>query len=219
MRRSAPPDEPSADSIRNPRKTVQQGYNEIADAYLAARSPDSENVHLLDDLERRLAPGARILDAGCGAGVPVARRLSRTFRVVGVDFAEHQLRKAVSLVPQARFACQDIAALGFPDAIFDAVCSYYAVIHIPRSEHARILRDFHRLLKASGLALLCLGAEDLERDVEENYFGARMYWSHYDAETNLSLLRGSGFEVIWSRVVEDDQQPGSGHLFVLSRKT
>jgi SAM-dependent methyltransferase len=202
----------------NTKKIVKAGYNTIASAYLAARSVDSEDVRLLDDLIQRLPQGARVLDAGCGAGVPVTRFLSQYFQVVGVDFAEVQIQLARQLVPQAHFVCQDITKLSFPDATFDAICSYYAIIHIPRHAHEALLQDFYRLLKPSGLALLCLGAGDLESDIVEDCLGARMYWSHYDVETNLDLISACGFELIWSQVVADATSPGSGHLFVLVQK-
>jgi ubiquinone/menaquinone biosynthesis C-methylase UbiE len=202
----------------NRKETVRAGYNAIAERYLASRTTDSDDVRLLGDFVRRLPPDARILDAGCGAGVPVTRFLCRFHRVVGVDFAEAQVRMARRLVPSARFVCQDMTMLGFPDETFDGICSYYAIIHIPRREHNAILRHFYRLLKPSGAVLLCLGAEDLEDDIVENYLGARMYWSHYDAETNLRLIRGCGFNLIGSQVVADATAPGSGHLFVLAQK-
>ncbi len=202
----------------NNKETVKAGYNKIAAAYLTTRSADSEDVRLLDELIRRLPPGARVLDAGCGAGVPVTRLLSQTFQVVGVDFAEAQIQLARQLVPQAQFVCQDITELTFSDATFDAICSYYTIIHIPRQTHKALLQDFYRLLKPSGLALLCLGAEDLEDDIVEDYLGARMYWSHYDVETNLGLIGACGFELIWSQVVADATSPGSDHLFVLVQK-
>ena len=202
----------------NNKRTVRDGYNAIAPAYLAARSTDSEDVRLLGDFIPRLPPGAQVLDAGCGAGVPITRILSQTFQVVGADFAEAQLRLARRLVPLAKFVCQDITKPGFPDSVFDAICSYYAIIHIPREEHEALFLRFHRMLKPSGLAFLCLGAEDLETDVDENYLGTRMFWSHYDAGTNLRLIRGCGFEIVWSKVVADATSPGSGHLFVLAGK-
>ncbi len=200
------------------KKIVKAGYNTIPDAYLAMRGTDSEDVQLLDELIRRLPVDARVLDAGCGAGVPIAQLLSRHFQVVGVDFAEAQIELARQLVPQAEFVVQDLTDLNFDDATFDAICSYYAIIHIPREAHAAIFRQFYRLLKPSGLALLCLGADDLEDDIVEDYLGVRMYWSHYDVETNLNLIAASGFELIWSRVVADATSPGSGHLFVLVQK-
>jgi len=113
---------------------------------------------------------------------------------------------------------QDITELSFPDASFDAICSYYAIIHIPRKDHEALMQDFYRLLKPSGLALLCLGADDLEEEIVEDYNGAQMYWSHYDAKTNLNLVRACGFELIWSKVIPDATSPGSSHLFVLAQK-
>ncbi len=198
--------------------TVKEGYNAIAARYLAIRNEDSEDVQLLQELVQRLPKGAQVLDAGCGAGVPVVRYLSQYFNVTGVDFAEEQIRLARQMVPQARFLCQDMTQLTFADNSFDAVCSYYAIIHIPRQEHRALLEDFHRMLKPSGWVLLCLGADNLERDIAEDYLGTRMHWSHYDAETNLSMVRECGFEISWSRVVADDTSPGSAHLFVLAQK-
>ncbi|HIC89735.1 MAG TPA: class I SAM-dependent methyltransferase [Anaerolineae bacterium] len=161
------------------KRIVQDGYNAIADNYLATRTRDSEDVRLLEDLVHRLPRGARVLDAGCGAGIPITQRLSQS---IGVDFSETQLRLAHRLVPRAQFICQDMTSPAFPDDFFDAICSYYAIIHIPRDEHRPLLLDFHRMLKPSGLAFLCLGAGELEEDIEEDYLGAPMYWSHYDGE-------------------------------------
>ena len=204
--------------MRRPRITVKNGYDKIAETYLASRTTDSEDVRLLDELIRRLPQGAAVLDAGCGAGVPIARILARSFSVTGVDFSESQIALARRLVPDAEFLCQDMTDLSLTDASFDAVCSYYAIIHIPRDLHESILRQFHRLLRPGGLALLCLGAEDLPEDRVEDYLGAPMFWSHFDAATNLRLLARCGFEVEWSRIVSDATCPGPGHLFVLARK-
>jgi len=200
------------------KEIVRAGYNAIPDDYLAARTTDSADVQLLDDLVQRLPQGAKILDAGCGAGVPIARMLSHRFQVVGVDFAEAQIELARQMVPKAQFVVQDLTDLSFSDSSFDAICSYYAIIHIPREFHEEIVRRFYRVLKPSGLALLCLGADDLEEDMVEDYLGVRMFWSHFDANTNLKMLTAAGFRIVWSRIVEDATSPGSGHLFVLVRK-
>ena len=197
---------------------VRDGYNAIATNYLTTRSEESEDVQLLQELVERLPKGAKVLDAGCGAGVPVAKYLTQFFDVTGVDFAEEQIRLARQLVPRAHFLSQDITQLALADNSFDAICSYYAIIHIPRQEHKALLQNFHRILKLSGLALLCLGADDLEKDVHE-YHGTRMYWSHYDTETKLNLVKECGFDIIWSKVVADSTSPGAAHLFVLVQKS
>jgi ubiquinone/menaquinone biosynthesis C-methylase UbiE len=200
------------------KKTVKEGYNSIAERYLAERTPDSEDVRLLDDFIERLPANAKILDAGCGAGIPISQRLSEHFQVTGVDFSETQIELAKRNVPNANFLCEDMTKLDYPENTFDGITSYYAIIHIPREEHESLLANFHRILKPGGIALVCLGAENLIDDIDENYLGTRMYWSHYDTETYLKMLKDCGFSIIWSKRVEDESCEGAGHLFVSMQK-
>ena len=51
------------------KKTVREGYNAIANRYLAERTRDSEDVRLLNDFIERLPADAKVLDAGCGATI------------------------------------------------------------------------------------------------------------------------------------------------------
>ncbi|MFW6097842.1 MAG: class I SAM-dependent methyltransferase, partial [Chloroflexota bacterium] len=212
----------NVDNLQKNKRLVRESYNAIAVDYLAARSElpaaAMADVRLLDEVVSRLAPGAWVLDAGCGAGEPVTRLLQERFRVVGVDFAETQLTLARRLTPNGAFVCQDLTALGFASACFDAVCSYYAIIHIPREEHKALFHGLRRLLKPGGLALLCLGAEDLAQDFEGDYFGRAMHWSHFDAETNLQLLQACGLDIVWTKFVPDGHEPSASHLFVLVQK-
>ena len=200
------------------KKTVRDGYNAIADRYLAERTRDSEDVRLLNELMERLPADAKVLDAGCGAGIPISQILAERFQVTGVDFSEAQVELAKKNVPNAQFLCEDMTKLDFPDNTFDGIASFYAIIHIPREEHQSLLVSFYRMLKPGGLALLCLGAEHLVDDVDENYLGTRMYWSHYDTATYLAMLKECGFAVIWSKHVTDATCEGAGHLFALAQK-
>jgi ubiquinone/menaquinone biosynthesis C-methylase UbiE len=200
------------------KKTVKDGYNVIAERYLSQRKHDSENVRLLDEFIERIPANAEVLDAGCGAGIPISQRLRERFHVTGMDFSEAQIELAKQNVPNATFLCQDMTELSFPDDTFDGITSYYAIIHIPRGEHHALLANIHRMLKPGGLALLCLGAEHLIDDVDENFFGTRMYWSHYDKETYLEWLKELRFEIIWSKLVADETCEGASHLFVLAQK-
>lgn len=197
---------------------VRSGYDAIAAEFTASRREDSEDVRLLAELAQRLPKGAKVLDAGCGAGVPVTRVLARRFDVTGVDLSEAQIALARQNVPEARFLCEDISQLDFPDGVFDAIVSYYAIIHIPRKIHRPLLQNFWRMLRPGGWALLCLGANDLPGDLGE-LMGARMYWSHYDADTYLDMLWECGFVVEWHRLVPDSlDDSGAVHLFVLAQK-
>lgn len=200
------------------KNTVKEGYNFIANRYLAERTRDSEDVRLLNDFMERLPANAEVLDAGCGAGIPISQMLSEHCRVTGVDFSEAQIELAKNNVPDVKFLCRDMTKLEFPENTFDGICSYYAIIHIPREEHQPLLANFYRMLKPDGFVLLCLGAEHLIDDIDENYLGARMYWSHYDSETYLKMLKECGFSTMWAKHVPDGTCQGVGHLFVLAQK-
>ncbi|HLJ68652.1 MAG TPA: methyltransferase domain-containing protein [Chloroflexota bacterium] len=201
------------------KEIVRTGYDAVADRYVATRRLHDKERSLLQDFAGRLPAGAAVLDTGCGAGVPVTQWLGQRFHVTGVDISEEQIRLARRLVPQATFRREDMTALDLPDGIFDGICSFYAVIHIPRNEHRPLLASFHRLLKDRGLLLICMGAGDLPDDVED-FLGAPMYWSHYDAETNLRMTQEAGFEVLRSELVPDclDPEGVANHLFLLAQK-
>jgi ubiquinone/menaquinone biosynthesis C-methylase UbiE len=199
------------------RRVVRRGYDDVAESYLADRTSNGGDVAMLRELLSRLAPGSGVLDAGCGAGVPVMKLLTEAqHRVVGLDFSARQLSLAHSRVPGADLVHGDLSALPFPHQRFDAVVSFYAIIHVPRRDHPAILHECHRVLRPGGLALLCLGANDVAEDHDPtSWLGTAMYWSHYDAATNLGLLRDAHLDVISDRLVPDPMGH-SGHLFALA---
>jgi ubiquinone/menaquinone biosynthesis C-methylase UbiE len=178
------------------KKTVRDGYNIIANRYLSDRKRDSADVRLLDEFIERLPVNAEVLDAGCGAGIPITLKLSEHFHVTGVDFSQAQIGLAEQNLPHVKFLCEDLTNLDFPANAFDGITSYYAIIHIPREGHQALLANFHRMLKPGGFALLCLGAEHLIDDIDEDFFGARMYWSHYDRDTYQMIWKPSSVSIL-----------------------
>src|SRR3954470_628211 len=96
------------------KRLVQQSYDRCAAAYSEARQRDA--FPELDLVSDRLPDGARVLDIGCGAGVPVARSLATRFLITGVDISGEQIRLACQNVPTATFLHSDIMAATFPPA-------------------------------------------------------------------------------------------------------
>ncbi len=201
----------------DPSELVRQGYNRIAVPYLQSRSGGSPDRPVLAKFSSLLPANGLVLDAGCGAGVPVTQFLAQRHRVVGIDFSIEQARMASHLVPSARVACLDMTKLAFPPAVFDGLCSLFAVLHIPRAEHRDLIAAFHRLLREDGLALLCLGATDNEAFYGP-YFGTRMYWSHFDSTHYLEMLTAMGFKVLSAEILPDPISKIATHLFVMARK-
>jgi ubiquinone/menaquinone biosynthesis C-methylase UbiE len=202
-----------------PKARVRRGYDRAAASYLAARPEQGADMALLAELTRHLSPGDRVLDAGCGAGVPVARALTAGgFDVTGLDLSSSQLGLAQAMATASTLVQGDLAALPLAARSFAAAVSYYAIIHVPRSEHLQVFAEVRRVLRPGGLALLCLGARNLPEDHDpDSWLGVAMYWSHFGVETNLELVGQAGLDLVWSKLVTDPMGHGE-HLFVLARR-
>lgn len=207
--------------MQDPRQQlVASGYDAMAERYLdwSGQVVDPTRDRLFDRLVATLPDRARVLDLGCGAGVPWTRRLAARFDVVGVDISETQVRLARQNVPAASFMVADIAVLDLAPGSLDAVAAFYCVSHLPRDRHADLLRRIAVWLKPGGLLLATLGASDIPGWMGE-WLGVPMFFSAYDADTNRSAVRDAGFELLADEVAEVGEPEGTvSFLWVLARK-
>src|SRR5262245_54193235 len=142
----------SAAAPVDPERLVREGYDQIAEHYLAqATRPGSPRLDWVGRLAGLLAPGSAVLDIGCGAGVPVASSLVDAGHLVtGVDVSPRQIGLATELVPGATFVVGDIGDLSFATASFDAVVMLYVVHHIRRERIGRVFSDVRTWLRPNG---------------------------------------------------------------------
>ena len=181
------------DPRRDYRLLVMQGYDAVSATFSAART--REQGAELGSLLRRLPDGARVLDLGCGAGVPIARTLAGRHHVVGIDISAAQLEIARVAVPGAAFVRGDMLSCAFAEASFDAVVSMYAVFHTPREAHAALFARVHDWLRPGGFLLATLSNTD-ELAYTEDFFGAEMYWSNWGMDAYRRMLGEAGFTII-----------------------
>ena len=88
---------------------------------------------LLDLLQ--LAPGARVLDVGCGTGGHAATLAARGFDVVGVDADPAMLDRARALHPAVRFVAADAQTMALGET-FDGALSNAALHWMPNQAAA-----------------------------------------------------------------------------------
>ena len=89
---------------------MARGYDEVGERYLewSGLRPSEARRHFLDLAATRILPGARVLELGCGAGLPMTATLSAGRDVVGVDISPVQIERARRNVPAASFVASAI---------------------------------------------------------------------------------------------------------------
>jgi SAM-dependent methyltransferase len=201
------------------KRLVAAGYDQIAGEYLARHGSSTVRDQWLSELTALLPEqgGARVLDLGCGAGVPVAQHLAALgHHVLGVDGSARQIALARRNAPLAEIVHADMTTIDLPAVSFDAVAAFYSITHVPRSEHPRLLKRVAEWLRPGGVFVGSLGAGSLP-DWKGQWLGTEMFFSHYDAGTNIGLLHKAGFAV--ERIEQIDQDGDDGRfLWIIARR-
>jgi SAM-dependent methyltransferase len=211
-------DAPSAAARR---AQVRRGYDAISREYrfddgtqgIGEEGGGSRYREWVNELRDIVPPPSRILDLGCGAGVPATKLLVEAgYEVVGLDFSHVQIERARQLVPRATFVEADIAEWNCPPASFDAIVSFYALIHVPLADQQALIPRIRRWLKPGGYFMAIVGHHAWS-GVEE-YFGVPMFWDDADESTYLRWLQDAGLNPVAHRFVPEGD---SGHTLVLCR--
>jgi ubiquinone/menaquinone biosynthesis C-methylase UbiE len=101
-----------------------------------------------------LAPGAKVLDVGCGTGasaLPAAQTVGPKGSVVGVDLSARLLERARAKahgLSNVEFRLADMTSLGYPDDHFDAVVSVFSIFFVPDMEG--MVRELWRMVRPGG---------------------------------------------------------------------
>ena len=120
-------------------------YDRICDRYDEAFPHKEGQLACGDWLLASLPRGARVLDVGCGTGLPTARQLADGgCAMTCVDISPGMLARARSHVPEARFVELDVADLGRLSGPYDAVVAFFSLLNLPRKAIPRALRRSSR---------------------------------------------------------------------------
>ena len=173
---------------------IRIGYDQIATRYAETRD-QSSSLPYLEKLNSTLSARSLVLDLGCGAGLPVDRWLiEHGHTVIGLDLSAEMLSLARRNVPETRYEVRDMAELEEGEYAVDAVVCLFAMFHIDRSRHGRLLRCLHSYLAPRGLLLITTGGTDWEG--QEDFLGVPMAWSHFDRAANRALIESAGFVIL-----------------------
>jgi ubiquinone/menaquinone biosynthesis C-methylase UbiE len=118
-----------------------QEYNVFTD------EANNKIIHTLETL-LALAPGARLLDLGCGSGIFTQLLQARGYDCVGLDLSQKLLQLGKQETPAIHYVQADVEALPFASGSVDFVILSCLVHHLPNPQ--RCAEEVFRVLKPNG---------------------------------------------------------------------
>ena len=205
---------------------VREGYNAIAEDYLAwiQQRPTGHHIKLQQILSH-LDSSSKVLELGCGAGLPVTKALTQhVAEVTANDYSEEQIALARTNAPLAKFIHGDMTQLEFPSSTFDAVVAFYSFFHVPREKHEALIKDIHGWLRKDGLLLFTYSSH-AEEGIYPMFLGAKMYFSSFSTEQIIEIVKSCSFAILEQEVraqgnVDDPSDPDNdtSFLWTLAKK-
>lgn len=187
-------------------RSVRHAYDTVAEDY-AARFPDTRaeaplDLAMIDAFAEAVlsGDGARVLDAGCGAGRMSRYLAERGCRVEGVDLSSSMIAMARRDHRDLVFTVGSLTDLPYPDDEFAGVLLWYSIIHTPPAGQARIFAEATRVLRPAGHLLVGFQAGEGKRDVSGAYrrFGHEIQLERhlYTADHVASQLEAAGLREV-----------------------
>jgi len=170
------------------------------------------DIYLFDQLLKgRIAPGMRILDAGCGSGRNLAYFLREGYEVYAADADPQALESVRGLarmfapaLPASNFRVESVEHMSFDDACADVVVSN-TVLHFARDDahFERMLQGSWRVLRPGGL-FFCRLASTIGMESQFKRVQGRRFLSPDGAERYLvdAPLLGAMAERIGGELIE-----------------
>jgi SAM-dependent methyltransferase len=195
-------------------------FDLIGEAYDESFTDRTAQLAAGEWIIERLSPGARVLDLGCGSGLPTASQLDEAgLQVVGTDESEVMLRLARRRAPHGTFLRRDMRDLSDLGE-FDAAVSFFSLLMLPKADIATLLRDLRDLLRGPRLLAISMvyGAFD---DFPIMFLGVPARVTAYPTDDLVRVVGEAGYEVLQADEVDAEAEPGrmERQIFVRARAT
>jgi SAM-dependent methyltransferase len=205
------------------RRAQAAAFDNIGEKYDRAFPHKDGQIAAGEWLIGQMDRGARVLDAGCGTGLPTTRQLlDAGLQVTGIDISEVMLQLARRNVPRADLRRLDLAEVDTGLGTFEAVTAFFSLLMLPKAEIPAVLGNVRDVLVPGGLLALAMVEADLD-DVPIDFLGGPIRVTGYPREELADVVTASGFEVTdlkdWSYAPASTQAPPEVQLFLYCRRT
>ena len=149
--------------------------------------------NLIIDFANKIKVGGKILDIGCGGGVPNASYLcNKAFELTGIDGSENMIDIAIENIPNSVFEVCDVIEYK-PATSFDGILAWDSLFHLPYANQHDIYSKIYGWLNNGGWFLFSHTAVDGE--IIDEMFDEKLYYSGLSTDVVRQLLIDAGFKI------------------------
>jgi len=179
-------------------KSLVKAYNDLAVTYDKNRDVFDMTEVLNNFYDSLKIKKGKLLDSGCGAGVPFASWfIQRGWYVTGVDLSENMLELAKELVPKMKQIYSPIQEVNFKNNSFDAITAIYSLFHLSCEDQSNMFKKFYRWLKSNGSIVFTYATKEFTgHNTFSGYIefmGEKLFYSHRTPDQLKNELTNIGF--------------------------
>ncbi|MBY7855689.1 class I SAM-dependent methyltransferase [Vibrio fluvialis] len=201
---------------------MKTDYDAIAEDWNRLRTHlPAPDLALFELFRCYIPPQGRVLDLGCGHGIPIAAMMTeRGFTLTGVDRSERLLSLARSAMPQQEWIQSELESFE-PVGHYHGVIIWDSMFHLPRHEHLTLLGKVFEALEPEGVVILSSGGSDTDLPpFTDIMLGHEFFYDAFPVPVLLRHCREMGFRILRHELVnEPDGGRDKGRLGVLLQKS
>ncbi|EKO3539315.1 class I SAM-dependent methyltransferase [Vibrio fluvialis] len=200
---------------------MKTDYDAIAEDWNRLRTHlPAPDLALFELFRCYIPPQGRVLDLGCGHGIPIAAMMTeRGFTLTGVDRSERLLSLARSAMPQQEWIQSELESFE-PVGHYHGVIIWDSMFHLPRYEHLTLLGKVFEALEPEGVVILSSGGSDTDLPpFTDIMLGHEFFYDAFPVSVLLRHCREMGFRILLHELVnEPDGGRDKGRLGVVLQK-
>ena len=193
-----------------------KAFDKLAGRYGEVYGQNHDYHYFLEQFLDAVRKG-RVLDAGCGSGVPITSYLVKHgYDVLGIDASKKMIEAAKKNVPGAEFMHADLKKVDLEPDSFDGAVVFFSLTHMKKKEAPRVIKRIHEALKEDGAMLL--GVREGTAEGNGVILGQATYISHYTEDELRIMLSDFNVELLERRAFKLEPEESHSHVYILATK-